>query len=187
MYRAGNTEFENLLLGVSGPFQERNLLTALHALWVLDQNTEFKVSDTQMRKGLRDIRKLTGYKGRWQVLGKSPIVLTDSAHNVDGLALVLRKISERQGAKHFVLGFSNDKELEPILDLFPKDAAYYFVRPDVPRGLDASVLAEQASGNGLIGKSYRSVKQGVAAAKRKAGARDLVYIGGSSFVVAEVV
>ena len=126
--------------------------------------------------------------GRWKVLGENPKVICDTGHNKEGLQLVMEQLSKESFKKlHIVLGVVSDKDLASVLPLFPKDAVYYFCKPNIPRGLDASLLLTQARGFGLIGEEYISVTKAYSAALEAAAANDLVFIGGSTFVVAEVV
>jgi dihydrofolate synthase/folylpolyglutamate synthase len=177
-----------VLLPNSGPFQSKNLATTLWAIDVLGKaNPQFKLTQKAIRSGLKDLVDLTAYQGRWQVLGKQPLILTDSAHNEAGLKAVFKKLSAfDKGEIHIVIGLVREKDVEKVLNHFPKRAHYYFCRPDVPRGLDAGQLATQATDFGFNGKPYRSVRRALAAAKQKAASTDLIFIGGSSFVVAEV-
>ncbi len=180
--------FKNLEIGCSGPFQSANLITALHALDILGKtNKTYLLREAQIRKGLRGIVKYAGYQGRWHVLGNKPLILADSAHNEGGLSIILERIkSFKHSQKHFVIGFVNDKDLDSVLGLFPTDAYYYFCRPDIPRGLNSLELKAIAEMYGLLGKSYSSVRGALKAAKRAAGKDDFVFVGGSTFVVAEV-
>ena len=178
----------NFRLDVAGPYQGKNLVTAVKAMQVLSSlQPNLAISTYAMRKGLSSIRTSTGYKGRWQVLATNPLVLADSAHNAEGLNTTLNAIRKKHSRVHFVLGFANDKPLDEILGLFPEEALYFFAKPAVPRGLDAGKLEQKASEHGLRGKAYRSVRSALAAAKKTAAPGDLIYVGGSSFVVAEVV
>ncbi len=180
-------------LDAAGPFQEKNLATVLTAVEVLGR-TDFgrKVGVDRLRKasltGLENLRRLTKFQGRWQVLARDPLVLADSAHNEAGLRSIFSEI-EKGGFErlHIVTGFVNDKELEPVLALFPQRARYYFSKANIPRGLDAQVLTEKAAGFGLRGRAYSSVKNAFKAAHRAAGPGDLVLVCGSIFVVAEVI
>ena len=132
--------------------------------------------------------KLTGLLGRWQVLGDKPKVVCDTAHNKEGLSLVLNQIQkEEYDTLHIVLGFVKDKNLDLVLPLFPKSALYYFCKPDIQRGLDAITLQKEAAISGLIGDVYASVGIALAAAEKRSISKDFVFIGGSNFVVAEVV
>ena len=140
-----------------------------------------------MRQGLLNVAENTGLKGRYQVLGEHPRVICDTAHNREGLELVLGQVlQEDVDQLHFVLGMVNDKNLGTVLPLFPKDSTYYFCRPDVPRGLDAQHLQKEAGTYGLIGEVYSSVLEAYETAKQHARQTDLLYVGGSTFVVAEM-
>ena len=126
--------------------------------------------------------------GRWQVIAQRPTVLVDSAHNEGGLAFVTRQLQELEYRRlHVVLGAVNDKDIGKMLAMLPTGARYYFARPDIPRGLDAKILQEQAAAHGLHGRTYSSVRNALRAARRHAAAEDLIYVGGSTFVVAEVI
>ncbi len=126
--------------------------------------------------------------GRWQLLGKQPTILCDSAHNEGGLKLVLKEIEKLDYQKlHFVYGTVSDKDLSAVLPMFPTTATYYFAKADIPRGMNAKTLKAQSESFGLNGRSYVSVKNALAAAKRNADKNDLIFIGGSIFVVAEVI
>ena len=125
--------------------------------------------------------------GRWQLLGESPKVICDTAHNKNGLEIVLNQIQKEKFKQlHFVLGVVNDKDLVEILPLFPKNAKYYFCKPNISRGLDAEILKQKASEFGLNGNLYHSVSEAHQAALQNASVNDFIYIGGSTFVVAEV-
>ncbi|KQC31176.1 bifunctional folylpolyglutamate synthase/dihydrofolate synthase [Flagellimonas eckloniae] len=148
----------------------------------------FSVKEEHIRSGLKKCVVNTGILGRWQVLGNNPTIICDTAHNREGLDLILKQIANHKASKvHFVLGFVNDKDLEDILCLFPTDAVYYFVQPNVARGLDVMELKDRAFRFGLTGEAYKSVKMGLKNAKNSAKRDDFIYVGGSTFVVAEVV
>ena len=126
--------------------------------------------------------------GRWDLISTNPRILVDSAHNEGGMRLVveqLRKMPYRQ--LHIVMGMVNDKDLQPIFELLPREARYYFAKANIPRGLDAQQLCAKATDAGLKGRAYSSVRNALRAAKRNAGSQDLIFVGGSVFVVAEVV
>ncbi|MBP5589311.1 MAG: bifunctional folylpolyglutamate synthase/dihydrofolate synthase, partial [Bacteroidales bacterium] len=125
--------------------------------------------------------------GRWQVISNNPTIICDSGHNKDALQYVVPQLKQICKNKlHFVLGFSNDKNLDAILPLFPKEASYYFTKAAIERGLDESKLKEKALEYGISGNSYSSVKEALMAAKENASADDVIYVGGSMFVIAEV-
>ena len=169
-----------------GGYQQKNLRTALKTLELL-RKQGFEISDTHIQEGLLHVAENTGLKGRYQVLRDRPKVICDTAHNREGLELVLDQVM-KEGAEnlHFVLGFVNDKDLDTVLPLFPEEANYYFCRPDIPRGLDAEVLRKKAARFDLMGQSFGGVDQAYEAALNNAGSEDLIYAGGSTFVVAEM-
>ncbi len=168
-----------------GSYQAKNVKTAVSAI---NQLNEFKVSEQHIKKGLQNVVKNTGLLGRWQVLQEKPKVICDTAHNKEGLTYVLDQLlKEDYKDLHIVLGVVNDKNLETILPMFPKDANYYFCRPNIPRGLDADALQEIANKYKLNGAVYTSVNQAYKTAIKNATKSDLIFIGGSTFVVAEVV
>jgi len=126
--------------------------------------------------------------GRWQCLSHNPLTICDTGHNVDGITEVLKHIKTIRHKKlHFVLGMVNDKDIDAVLELLPGDAVYYFCKADIPRGLDQNILKEKAFTKRLNGFSYDSVKDALNAAQNAAKPNDLIFVGGSTFVVAEVV
>ena len=126
--------------------------------------------------------------GRWQLINSNPLAIADTGHNVAGIMEVTKQLAKTKFDKlHFVLSVVNDKDIEGILSLLPKYAEYYFCKADIPRGLDANILAEKARACGLKGEVYNSVKQAYQSACKNADAGDLVFVGGSNFTVAEVV
>ncbi|RYY06411.1 MAG: hypothetical protein EOP43_06450 [Sphingobacteriaceae bacterium] len=137
---------------------------------------------------LKEVKKLTGLQGRWQILSKKPLIICDTGHNPEGIAEVLQNIAATPHQQlHFILGMVNDKDSSKILNLLPKQAVYYFCKPDIPRGLSAEILKEQAQNYSLHGNDFYTVKEAFEAAKNNAQLNDLIFIGGSTFVVAEVV
>ncbi|MDF1866744.1 MAG: bifunctional folylpolyglutamate synthase/dihydrofolate synthase [Saprospiraceae bacterium] len=180
----------NLTLNLHGAYQTKNLLTAIQTIEILDQ--EYPQFNSKIEKekwlGLSDLKGLTNMLGRWEIIGQNPTILCDSAHNPAGLSIVISHLNKIKFEKlHMVLGFVSDKSLDEVLKLFPKKAKYYFAKPDIPRGTDAKKLMEEARVFGLKGRTYVSVKNALKAAKRAAKPNDLIYVGGSIFVVAEVI
>ena len=170
-----------------GDYQIHNKKTVIQTLTVLNQYTAFQTNESHWKKGLSQVVKNTGLQGRWQQLGESPKIICDTAHNTHGLTIVLQQIQKEVfDSLHIVLGVVNDKDLNEVLPLFPKNAIYYFCKPNIPRGLDASILAQKASLYGLNGKIYNSVSVAYAQAKQNAQSSDFIYVGGSTFVVAEI-
>lgn len=146
------------------------------------------ISESHIEYGLVRVVENTGLLGRWQVLDENPAIICDTAHNQEGLSLVLNQIRiQSYETLHMVLGFVNDKNLDLILPLFPKNAKYYFSRPNIPRGLEVTTLQVKASEYNLNGNSYDSVEAAFYDAKENALESDLIFVGGSTFVVAEVV
>lgn len=170
---------------LKGDYQEHNIKTVLKTITVLQQH--FTIAEKHIKNGLLNVVKNTGLKGRWQQINTNPTAICDTAHNSHGLNIVLNQVKKQPYNKlHVVLGVVNDKDLGDILPLFPKDADYYFCRPNVPRGLEASALQQEALQYGLHGKLYPSVAAAYDEALKRAGTDDFIYIGGSTFVVAEI-
>lgn len=171
---------------LKGDYQKQNMKTVLKAVELL-QNA-FEISDLHIQNGFKNVISNTGLLGRWQILNKKPFVVTDTAHNAHGLKIVLSQVQKHEfETLHIVLGVVNDKDLDSILPLFPKNAKYYFCKPNLPRGLDASVLRDVASKYGLKGKIYDSVSEAYENALDCAIVTDFIYVGGSTFVVAEII
>ena len=183
-------EEENIELlpsDLTGPYQQKNIQTVLATIPIL-RSINFNISEENIKKGLLNVISNTGLKGRWQVLNEHPKVICDTAHNAAGLNYVFKQIlSEEFEQLHIVFGVVNDKDLNSIVSILPKEASYYFCRPDVPRGLDADELSRRMKNFGLKGKPYSSVKEAYDKALENAETNDLIYIGGSTFVVAEII
>lgn len=170
-----------------GDYQQHNKKTVQQTIHILNSQNEFKVTDENLKTGLIKVTKNTGLQGRWQQLGENPKIICDTAHNKHGLAIVMNQIKkETFDNLHIVLGVVNDKDLDSILPLFPKKAHYYFCSPNSSRGLATSILQENAKKHDLIGKTYDSVSEAFTTAKEKAAKNDFIYVGGSTFVVAEL-
>ena len=173
--------------GLLGDYQIQNIKTATQTIKILQEQQYFNIYESHLKLGLSNVIKNTGLNGRWQQLMENPKVICDVAHNSHGLKRVLSQIeNETFETLHFVLGFVNDKDLNEILPLFPKDAQYYFSKPNIPRGLDANILLENAKLFGLNGNVYSSISMAYQSALDKSSKKDLIYIGGSTFVVAEI-
>ena len=170
-----------------GDYQVHNKKTALQSIRVLQQLEHFVISEENIKNGFINVINNTGLQGRWQQLKEFPKVIADTAHNKNGLEIVINQIQNENFEKlHFVLGVVNDKDLDEILPLFPKNATYYFCKPNIPRGLDAFILRQKAIGFNLNGKVYDSVSNAYQSAIESANKSDFIYVGGSTFVVAEV-
>jgi dihydrofolate synthase/folylpolyglutamate synthase len=185
--RDGTLFLKNLTCPLTGLYQRKNITTVMGVCEMLGR-TGFSLSSFSIRKGIRDVIKNTGLAGRWQVLGLNPLTICDTGHNESGLKEVVAQIAVTPHRHlHFVFGVVNDKHLAPILQLLPKDATYYFCKPGIPRGLDEQDLQRQAFQAGMKGACYSSVTAALEAARENALENDLVFVGGSTFVVAEVV
>jgi dihydrofolate synthase/folylpolyglutamate synthase len=168
-----------------GDYQQKNAKTAVTAI---AQLKNFSISENNITDGLLNVAKNTNLKGRWQILQENPKVICDTAHNTEGLLIVLNQLKKEKFKKlHIVLGMVSDKKLETVLPLFPEDANYYFCKPNVPRGLPELVLQEKALTFNLQGNNYMSVKEAYSAALINANQGDTIYVGGSTFVVAEII
>ncbi len=168
-----------------GDYQLNNVKTTVIAL---DKLKDFKISEENKRVGLLNVVKNTNFKGRWQVLQEKPKVICDTAHNKEGLFYVLNQLKNEEYEKlHIVLGVVSDKKLEEILPMFPEKAQYYFCKPDIPRGMDEKKLQKDAKKNNLIGERFDSVNQAYKKARSVLKDKDVLFVGGSTFVVAEII
>ena len=172
---------------LKGAYQIHNVRTVLQTIEILNARA-FTIPTKAVHQGLLKVTENNGLRGRWEVLGSSPKIICDTAHNREGLRLVFKQLqSEKFQHLHVVLGMVNDKDVSSLIDLFPKHAQYYFCKPNVPRGLEAFQLAEIFKKNNHKGSIYSSVKDALNAAKQSASHEDLIYVGGSTFVVAEII
>jgi dihydrofolate synthase/folylpolyglutamate synthase len=170
---------------LQGPYQQKNRCTVLAVIQELIAQG-WEINEQAIEIGMKNAAQSTGLMGRWQWI--EPRVLCDTAHNAAGLAFVLKRLGELEYRQlHIVLGVVSDKDLAEILPLFPKSAKYYFVAPNINRALPAEVLKNQAQMFGLVGDSFTSVSSGLAAAKEVASPDELIFVGGSTFTVAEIV
>ncbi len=179
--------FAALESDLTGNYQHHNLRNALAATLFLAKNG-FDISRSQIIEAALNIKGISKMIGRWQLLQKQPLTIADSAHNADGLQYISQALQEWSGGKlHFVYGTVNDKNLDKILPLLPQNATYYFCKAAIPRGLNSVELSEKAKKTGLNGLAYSSVKMALEAAQAAAQKEDLIFVGGSIFVAAEVV
>jgi dihydrofolate synthase/folylpolyglutamate synthase len=186
IYFAENVDGSKYELDLLGDYQEFNKKTALSTLNIL-KHQGWNVSEKAIVKGLKNTVKNTGIQGRWQILQNNPKVICDTGHNPEGLMVSLRQLqNEKYKRLHIVLGTVNDKDLSCVLSLFPASAVYYFCKPEIPRGLNARTLQNTALSYGLKGEVYLSVKMAYKNALHTATENDLIFIGGSTFTVAEV-
>jgi len=186
LYKAYDYDRIPMESDLKGTYQHQNIQTVQVTVAQLQQKG-FGAGIQHIAKGLLNVVKNTGLQGRWQILGKKPTIICDTGHNKEGLSYVLPQLETIDYKRlHIVLGVVSDKDLENILPLFPRHAIYYFCKPSVPRGMPAITLQEAASRFDLKGYHYKSVREALLMAKKDATPEDLIFIGGSTFVVADV-
>lgn len=174
----------NVLCQLLGLYQGKNLQTVFAAIDVI--NDKLKIDDHSLMHGVARVIDNTGLSGRWQLLQENPSVLCDTGHNEAGIKEVLINLKEESYNRlHWVLGMVNDKDLKKVLELLPKNAVYYFSKASVPRALDEDNLKQQAEESGLNGNAYKTVEEALESALSNAGVNDLIFIGGSTFTVAD--
>jgi len=179
--------FKDLVSGLVGVYQEKNILTCIACIDYI-KTIGVDISDENISEGLKKVVENTGIMGRWQILQDKPLVVCDTAHNEAGISYVLEQIKEIPYEKlHIVFGMVNDKSIDKVLSMMPKEAKYYFTKANIPRAQDEQTLKEMASEYGLKGNVYSNVEDAKIAALLQMGNNDLLYIGGSTFIVAEVV
>ncbi len=170
-----------------GSYQSKNIKTVVQTVAEL-QKKGYKISSKNLKQGLLKVVENTGLLGRWQILSETPMVVCDTGHNREGLTYVMEQLSnETFEALHIVFGVVNDKDLSSIVDLLPKKATYYFCKPNIPRGLDAEKLKQKFSSYNLKGEAYNSANEAYKTALDNAKKDDFIFIGGSTFVVAEII
>jgi len=173
-------------LGLSGLYQAKNVLGVLAAVDEL-RKKDWNITDGHLREGLAHVSRNTGLSGRWQTLSTDPLTICDTGHNADGIRQVVENLrGVPHESLHFLLGAMRDKDLDGILPLLPQEAVYYFCQPDMPRALPVAELQAKASAYGLHGTVHPSVLEALASAKAQCQRDDLIFVGGSTFVVAEV-
>ena len=186
IHKNGSLFYPDLKLDLLGIYQRHNVPTVLKAVDILNEKG-WNLSEKLVRKGLLNTIANTGLLGRWQIIGHNPMVVCDTGHNPAGIRLVVEQISLTAWKQlHMVIGMVNDKDQDTVLSLLPKNASYYFTKASIPRAAEPEVLAAKAERFGLIGKCYPSVRQALSVALVNAGENDLVFVGGSTFVVAEI-
>ncbi len=178
---------EQIETGLLGRYQWKNVPTTLATLDVLKAEG-WKLSDENICEGLKNVIKNTGLMGRWQILGHNPLMVCDTGHNEAGIRFITEQLSLTPHQKlHFVIGMVADKDIRHILPLLPADAVYYFTKASIPRAMNEKELAQIGREAGLLGETYPSVREALVAAKQKATKDDMIFIGGSTYTVAEIV
>ena len=184
--RKGQVVYPQLKLDLKGLYQQKNLPAVLKTVELLQQ-MDWNISDEHVLNGLANAKRMTGLQGRWQILGYNPLTVADTAHNAEGMAEVVEQIKQTAFRKlHIVIGVVSDKDVGKMLSLLPDSAEYYFTRADIPRALDERELSRLAERFNLKGSVYPTVEKAYNSAKNHAEINDMIFIGGSTFVVAEI-
>ncbi len=182
-----NGTLQNLQSDLTGIYQLKNITGVLCTIDLLKEKFP-KINNEIIASALSKVKSLTGLKGRWEVLSENPLCIADTGHNEDGIRQILTQLTYCNYENiHWVIGMVNDKDLEAVLALLPKNATYYFCKPNIPRGLNEQVLQKTAQTFNLHGACYASVQEAFLAAKNNAKNTDLVLIAGSTFIVAEII
>ena len=175
--------FDNQFSEEIPDYQKENINTAISAIDVLNWN----ISKEEINSGIKNVKINTGLRARWEVLSTKPKIVCDTGHNIDGINQVINHLEKiKYGKLHFVFGTVNDKKLDSILNILPKDGIYYFCKAKIDRALDANKLKSLCESKNIFGESYNSVTSALNAAKKNSENEDLILIGGSTFIVAEV-
>ena len=171
---------------LKGDYQKKNIKTVLKSTEIL-KHLDYKIKDSHIKTGLNNVSNNTGLQGRWQVIQRKPMIICDTAHNEAALGEVISQLTKMEYSElHFIIGFSNDKNLKKISKIFPEDSKYYFVQSKVGRARDAKEVRDIFKLNNRCGNYYRSVKNTIQYVKGVSKENDIIFIGGSTFVVSEI-
>lgn len=185
--KGGEVVYPDLIIDLLGSYQSKNICTVLAAVEQL-RRQGYMIPEKALRDGLGKVISNTGLMGRWQVIGANPRIICDTGHNEGGIREVVSQLHQTPYQKlHFIIGMVNDKDIAGVLNLLPRDAIYYFTKASIPRALDENQLMKMAAFFGLHGTSFKTVRDALEAACLNAGTDDLIFIGGSTFVVAEAI
>jgi dihydrofolate synthase/folylpolyglutamate synthase len=178
--------YEDLQVDLLGNYQLLNVPTVLKTIDLLNEQG-WNLTEEHIRRGLANTTGNTGLMGRWQIIGQSPAIICDTGHNPSGIKWAVEQLNETMWEKlHLIIGMVNDKDQDEVLSLLPSHGYYYFTKASIPRAAEPEVLAAKAASFGLKGNCYPFGHQALSAALANAGKNDLVFIGGSTFVVAEI-
>ncbi len=187
LIRDHHSEEREFKIDLAGEYQSKNIITVLESCRILNL-LNWKLNKEKITDALSKVKQLTGLRGRWDVLNQNPLVIADVAHNEAGLKYAMDQLMKTDSfRKHLVIGFVKEKDLSKILPLLPRSGVYYFCAPNIPRALDPDILKVQATQFGLKGSAYDSVQDAFNTALQAADVDDVIYVGGSTFVVAEVI
>ncbi|MBN2892163.1 MAG: bifunctional folylpolyglutamate synthase/dihydrofolate synthase [Bacteroidales bacterium] len=179
-----NIEYD---FALKGPYQAKNLATIISSIKILQQKN-FNIPEKHIISGLKNVITNTGFRGRWEIINKKPLTICDTGHNKEGLTYSINELlnlNSKNGQIRFIIGFVNDKNVEEVLKLFPKNAFYYFTKSSVPRAMDEKILKEIAQKNNIRGESYPDVISAYQQAYTDSKQNDIIFIGGSTFVVGD--
>ena len=178
--------YDNYDCDLQGIYQKKNIKTVLKASEILQQN-DYKINDVHIKTGLNNVSNNTGLKGRWDIIQNNPMIICDTAHNMAALKEVISQLTRLEYSKlYFIVGFSDDKDLDKISKIFPENSEYYFVKPKVDRGKDSQEVKQIFESNNRIGITQNSVNEAINQIKKIYSKDDVIFIGGSTFVVSEI-
>ena len=181
-----HTDHKKYTLDLGGIYQAKNLVTVLAASSTL-QSLDWKISEQHIKTGLKQVKKLTGLHGRWEIIHSQPLIVLDVAHNPEGIRQLLQQIEITEHHDlHIIMGMVNDKDITTVLAEMPQQATYYFTKAQIPRALDQQELAKKGNATGLSGAHYPDVNTALKTALVKAGKQDMIVVCGSVFLVGEV-
>jgi len=187
VYRKGRLFLGDLKTDLLGMYQHKNVLTALKVIELINNSGKWEIRENAIREGLMNVSGLTGLRGRWEILSRNPLVVCDTAHNPEGIMEIVMQIRQVPWKNlHIIMGFVNDKDPAMVLEQFPREARFYFTQASIPRAMDKEKLAMEALKQGIHGQVCSSPASALAQVKKVAGEHDMIFIGGSTFVVAEV-
>lgn len=185
VYAKNKLIYQNLHLDLSGEYQKHNLITVLKSIDILNDKG-LNISKSNIYEGCKEASKISGLQGRWQTIAYNPRIVCDTGHNEAGISAIFKQINKIAYKKlHVVFGVVNDKNIDNILALLPQDALYYFCKASIPRALNEDILQKKATSFKLKGQAYETVNAALQSAKNNADKDDFIFVGGSTFVVAD--
>lgn len=177
----------NLYGELCGNYQLKNTNTILNSIIKL-KDLGYKINEQNIREGFKNVCQLTGLMGRWQKLEDNPTIICDTGHNIGGIGYITEQLSKMKYDKlHIVIGMVNDKDINGVISLLPENAVYYFTQASVKRALPAEEIKKIGNSHGLKGEAYKNVKEALYAAKQNASEKDMIFVGGSTFIVADLI
>lgn len=178
---------DNLYGELGGNYQLKNTNTILNSIIKL-KDLGYKINEQNIREGFKNVCQLTGLMGRWQKLEDNPTIICDTGHNIGGIEYITEQLSKMKYDKlHIVIGMVNDKDINGVISLLPENAVYYFTQASVKRALPAEEIKKIGNSHGLKGEAYKNVKEALYAAKQNASEKDMIFVGGSTFIVADLI